>query len=190
MPISDLLNDLVSLVKKDGTIFKEGVRASVQGNKVFITDATLPIEAGDHILRQLPSGLNEDHEVESANFLSGGSLSHWELRTRRSGQPSGSVQTIVNHITGNNARVNINSTDNSANSVTDNSERLFSELASALNNQIPPSADKERLLSIVDDMKNRRDGRTFKEKYQDLVESAANHMTVLAPFLPALTRLL
>ncbi len=47
-PFSQLMRDVVALVKPDGTRV-EGVRASVQCTKIMVTDASLPIEEGDTI---------------------------------------------------------------------------------------------------------------------------------------------
>jgi hypothetical protein len=113
-----LLSDRIALVKKDGTLFRENVPASVQARMIIINDTTLPIEQDDHILRKLPSNLNEDLVVMDATCYTG-RLAHWEVKYRRGGAPT-SVQTIINNISGHNARVNINSTDSSNNQVVEN----------------------------------------------------------------------
>jgi hypothetical protein len=119
-----LLSDRITLVKKDGTLFREDVRASVQAKMIIINDTTLPIERDDHILRKLPSNLNEDYVVTQATCYTG-QLAHWELKYRQSGTPATSVQTIINNISGHNARLNIHSTDNSNNQVVEKSEKVF-----------------------------------------------------------------
>ena len=101
-----------------------------------IHDATLPIETDDHILRTLPSKLDEDFVVTDATFYNAGSLTHWEIKYRRSDAPLAPTQTIINHISGDNARVNIGSTDNSVNQMVENSEKVFLELAEALRRNV------------------------------------------------------
>jgi hypothetical protein len=93
----------------------------VQAKLIFINDTTLPIEPEDHILRKLPSNLNEDYVVTDATCYTGGPA-HWEIKYRRSNAPPTSAQTIVNNISGHNARVNINSIDNSRNEVVGDTE--------------------------------------------------------------------
>jgi hypothetical protein len=87
---------------------------------IIINDTSLPIEEDDHILRKLPSNLNEDYVVTQATCYTG-QLAHWELKYRKSKSPATTVQTIVNNIvnniSGHNPRVNINSTDNSNNQI-------------------------------------------------------------------------
>src|ERR1017187_8187359 len=98
MPFGGLLNDRVTLVKKDGTVFKRDVPASVQAKMILIHDATLPIETDDHILRTLPSNLDEDFVVTDATFYNAGSLgslTHWEIKYRRSNAPLAPTQTII-----------------------------------------------------------------------------------------------
>jgi hypothetical protein len=189
MPFN-LLHDRVTLVKKDGTVVRRDISASVQAKMIFIDDATLPIETDDHILRTLPSKLDEDFVVTDATFYNAGSLSHWEIKYRRSNAPLAPTQTIINNISGHNARVNIGSTDNSVNQVIENSEKVFSELAEALRRNVAQDDARDRLITLVEDMRSGASKGTFKETYQKFITAAADHMTIVAPFLPALTQLL
>jgi len=189
MPFGGLLNDRVTLVKKDGTVFKRDVPASVQAKMIFIHDVSLPIETDDHILRTLPSKLDEDFVVTDATCYTG-SLAHWEIKYRRTNAPLAPTQTIINNISGHNARVNIGSTDNSINQVVENSEKVFSELAEALRRNVAQDAARDRLLMLVAEMRSGTSKGTFKEGYRKFIAAAADHMTVVAPFLPALTQLL
>jgi hypothetical protein len=192
MPLAGLLSDRITLVKKDGAVFKRDVPASVQTKMIIINDASLPIETGDHILRTLPSGLDEDFVVTDATFHNAGSLglTHWQIKYRRSNAPLAPTQTIINNISGHNARVNISSTDNSVNQTVENSEKVFSELAEALRRNIAQDDARDRLLTLVEDMRSGASKGTFKEKYQKFITAAADHMVIVAPFLPALTQLL
>jgi hypothetical protein len=198
MSFGDLLHDQITLVKKDGTVFKEGVPASVQSKMIFIHDTTLPIEEGDHILRKLPSKLNEDYVVIEATYYKG-YLPHWEIKFKKSGGPAASVQTIVNNIvnnnivynfSGHNARANINSTDNSNNEVVENSEKVFSELAEVLRQNVDQQDARTELIRLVEEMRLGARAGTFTEKYRNFMAAAADHMTIIAPFLPALSQLL
>lgn len=75
------------------------VKASVQGNKVYIKDETLVIEEGGKILRSLPSGKSESHVILHVDFRKdpfGGDLSHYEVTTRKESSlvPTPSSTTI------------------------------------------------------------------------------------------------
>lgn len=189
MVFGNMLSDRITLVKKDGAVFKEDVRASVQARMIIIEDATLPIVPGDHILRKLPNNLNEDYTVTDATCYTG-HLSHWELKYRRSDVGASSVQTIVNNITGHNARVNINSTDNSTNQLVENSEELFSEIVGAIRQNVDHDDIRDKLITLVEDMRRGVRVGTFTEKYREFMAAAADHITIVAPFLPALSQLL
>ncbi len=112
--------DKVTLVKSDGTVAKEQIPALVTGEMIFTADKTLPVEVGDYLLRNLPSGLVEKYEVRNPKYYDvGHSLdAHFQIDVARAGAAQAQaavVQGITNNFTGSNSRVNINSTDNSIN---------------------------------------------------------------------------
>jgi hypothetical protein len=116
--LKDFNNDRVTLVKSDGQVEKENIPALVAGDMIFTADQTLLLEVGDHLLRSLPNGLVEDYEITNPKFFNIGSDSHFQINVRKAGAPKEQatvIQGITNHFTGSNARVNINSTDNSIN---------------------------------------------------------------------------
>lgn len=118
----DVLNDRVTLVKKDGSVFKEDIKALVTKGKVQIHDPSLPIEVGDHLLRKLPSGLVEDYQVDDPVLHAGlrGIDAFYQVHVTRSGgqtQPQAAIQSIVAHFHGDNSRMNVSSTDNSTNTI-------------------------------------------------------------------------
>ena len=191
MPFSQLLTDNVTLVKKNGTVVRKDIKASVQSKMIFVHDQDLPIEVGDHFLRQLPSGLVEDYIVDDPGFHARlqSIPPHFQTKVHRSDRPATQPQTIINNIVGDNARVNINSIDNSTNIV--NSETLFKDMLKAVE-KIDDKSQRELVAATISAMNaahKRQDG-TLLSKYKEFVTAAANHMTILAPFLPAITNLL
>ena len=64
-----MLTDVVSLVKVNGQRY-DNIKALVQYKLVFIVDASLPIEEGDRITRELPNGLVESYLVLDRGFYS------------------------------------------------------------------------------------------------------------------------
>lgn len=140
MPFDDMLNDRVTLVKKDGSVVKDNIKCVVTSGKIQIHDAMLPIEVGDHLLRKLPNGLVEDYIVENPQLHSGlGSIkAFYIVDVRRTdapaAQPATIIQRITAHITGANSRLTIG-TDNSVNS---NTEISGLQVASLLE-QLKPS---------------------------------------------------
>jgi predicted nucleotide-binding protein len=84
MPFGDLLNDHVTLVKKDGRRF-ENLPAAVQSNLIFTNDAQIPIEDGDSFERQLPSGITERFSILDAGFMQEfhGMSAHYQSKVRK-----------------------------------------------------------------------------------------------------------
>jgi len=68
-PFSELKKDIVKLRKQNGETY-ENIKADVQPKKIFIDDASLPIEEGDIIERTLPNGLIEQFRVIDRGFCS------------------------------------------------------------------------------------------------------------------------
>ena len=52
------------------------------------------------------------------------------------------------------------------------------------------SPDLETLLTKLGDMEQSLEKGEFKTAYKEFVAAAANHMTILGPFLPGLAQLL
>lgn len=61
------MNDTVKLVKADGVQI-ENIKARVQPDMILIDDASLPIEEGDKIFRNLSNGLSESYLVLDRGF--------------------------------------------------------------------------------------------------------------------------
>ena len=58
-----LMRDKVTLVKKDGTVLRSDIPATVSTGQITTYAEDLPIEVGDHFLRELPNGLVDDYIV-------------------------------------------------------------------------------------------------------------------------------
>ena len=88
-----------------------------------------------------------------------------------------------------NGKVNIKSTDNSIN-ITIDSSPIFNGLSSAISNAPIEEEQKAQLLAKVEELKRAEGTDSFSQKYKEFIQNAANHMTVVAPFIPTLTALL
>lgn len=157
--LTDFDKDQVTLVKPDGQIIKEDIPALVTGDMILTSDDSLPLEVGDHLLRKLPNGLVEDYEVINPKFYNVGSDSHFQIDVKKAGMPkeqSSVVQGITAHFSGSNARLNINSTDNSTNFAADLSvERLrdFVDQVRPVISQLPEEGRTviENQLTIIEE---------------------------------------
>jgi hypothetical protein len=98
--------------------------------------------------------------------------------------------TNVYNLHGENSRVNIRSSDQSLNISNVTSEQLFVNLREHINENVLDQTDRGELLERVSALEKATDKQTFLERYQAFIGAAANHMTLIAPFVPALTQLL
>ena len=189
---ADLLRDKVTFIKADGSQKQENIQAAVSQGKIILTDTSLQIEPGDHLLRALPNGLVEDYVVDDPNFNAAfhGIQAHFQVKVHRSGKAPASAQTIITHITGDNARVNLNSTDNSTNTAIRNSAEVFAQLAAAIKQGIQDTTERERVLAAVRAMEAEADKPTYKQRYNDFMATCGQYMTIIGPFVPALTDIL
>lgn len=74
------------------------------------------------------------------------------------------------------------SVDNSINTIDNNDSVLFENLlneAKKINN--------DEIIKAIQEMEKSKNNSSFKEKYSSFMQLAANHMTLFAPFIPALT---
>ena len=120
MALDRLFTDTVTLIKKDGTRV-EGIRASVQSKKIFIQGHEPLIESGDLVQRKMTNGAEETYEVIDPGFheklirIPAG----YQMDVRKLGVPEAksAIHSITYNVTGNNARINQNSLDQSVNIV-------------------------------------------------------------------------
>lgn len=85
---------------------------------------------------------------------------------------------------GQNARVNQASTDLSENYTGDSS--LFEAIRKEIKAKVEDTVVRQKLLDATNSMSDANDGNSFLSAYQKFIQAAANHMTIVAPFLPAL----
>jgi len=79
--------------------------------------------------------------------------------------------------------------DNSTNIVSRSSDRLFVELQETARS-IEAATIRDDVRTRIKKMEAARESGGFLQAYQGFIASAANHMTLFAPFLPLLTQML
>ena len=155
MVFKKLLTDTVSLIMKDGTNV-DGIKASVQTNKIFIQGQEPLIESGDLIQRKMSNGAEETFEVIDLGFhekfhsIPAG----YQMQVRKLGIPEArsAIQSITYNVTGNNARINQNSIDQSVNVVQlppDVAENLDA-LRHEINRLIQEGHQRKEAIDVVD----------------------------------------
>ena len=196
-PIRAMYKDEVTLVKADGRRFPD-IAAGVHGDSITLLDeGDMPVEEGDVVLRQLPSGLTEEYQILESVYYSGTEIfpSTYKCSVQKSTsrRPRGGLEgyTIFN-VSGPGARVNIDSNDLSHNVTTVTPTELFREIREALKAQVADESDRARLLERVEALEAAQGTRAFGSLYVQFMSVLADHVglaAVLAPHLPALAQM-
>jgi hypothetical protein len=84
-----------------------------------------------------------------------------------------------------NARVNINSKDQSVNNVTVTQQQLFTTIRDTVTQQIT-GKDQETILAKLDELEYAQGTKSFSEKFTAFLAVTADYITILGPFIPAL----
>ena len=85
---------------------------------------------------------------------------------------------------GQNARINQGAVDNSENEASETS--VFDQIEAAIKSQLSEGSDQLAMSSAVSEMRDAKGTGNFLAAYQGFVQSSANHMSIVAPFFPAL----
>jgi hypothetical protein len=103
--------------------------------------------------------------------------------------PLDSVLSRSIHVYGDNARVNMNSNDCSVNVAAGIDDEVFVRLLEKIE-EIKDAASREKIANCVRDMEHARRDGGFLQAYQHFIAVAADHYSLIAPFLPALMKIL
>lgn len=138
MPFSSMMKDKIQVLKSDGTKSSE-MNASVQSKGIYLMRSDVLVEPSDLIQRVMSNGGIETFQVLDPGFHegAGGEIpAHYQMKVKKLGLPEAekAIQSITYNISGPNARVNNNSTDNSSNVVNINNE--LSESIEALKAEV------------------------------------------------------
>lgn len=188
---NDKMNSLnkhtFTLLKSNGKEIKD-VKGDIQKKKVFVKDANIPIEADDFIIQELPNGNIEKRKVVSVYSTGKNQYASaaYECDLEVIGQQTKNTNQIVYNIH-NADKVNINSNDNSTNNTTITPNEVFDKIQDIIKTQID---NNENLLKSLEDLKSSKGKPSFTHKYQAFINAAASHMTLIAPFIPALTQMM
>ncbi len=120
MSFDDFMTDNIIVRKQSGELL-EGLKASVQRDKIFLERSDVLIEPRDLIERHTSNGAVETFEVIDPGFYEAfhGIKAHYQMSVRKLGLPEAKqrVDSIIYNITGHNARINNHSIDQSTNTV-------------------------------------------------------------------------
>lgn len=194
MPFASLMNDTIDLLKSDGTK-RTGLKASVQKSKVFMDASSVLVEPQDLIIRRMSNGAEETYRVIDPGFHEDfrGIKAHYQMEVHKLGFPEAksAVQSTTYNITGNNARVNQNSIDNSTNAVQIDARAI--EYIDVLRKEIGGSnlsaLDKAEANEVIDEVDNAFRSGNPKRPVVTALLKALPHVANVASIVSALAGL-
>ena len=114
-----------------------------------------------------------------------------EIERRRLTRKKSEQATVnVYHVYGHQPRWVTNSIDNSVNIVNATTEQVFTDLRQRIAEGVPAGDEQADILDRLSALEQAQGTPSFGKRYSDFIASAANHMVLIAPFIPALTELL
>ena len=154
-------------------------------------NTSIVIEEGDFIERDLPTGRTERYLVIEVDFHKAqlDFPEYYDLKIeKQTAHKTTKKATTINqfHIT-NAEKVNIQSTDNS---ITYNITANDVSLMDTLRKLADDLENRDEVILNIDSMQDNIGKKSFAEKYNAFIQSIANHMTIFAPFIPALSAFL
>ena len=185
-----MMNDKFALLK-NGQLVKDGIKGRIADNKIITFDIEPKFQKNDLLLRALPNGLEEIYVIDEPKFNTGigGIKSFFEIVVHNNNQQPDTKANIINHyntthntITGNNNNFNMNSPG----STFINNPTLFDSLKLVIEQQVSEK-EKEKLLDIVDRMSKSQTKDDYISCYNTFIQAIANHMSILATFIPQLS---
>jgi len=190
-------NDIVRIVKANSESVSSGIKANVdsKNNTILIYSEHLQadwyIEDGDSLVRDLPGDRIENFTVLDSGYKPRGRIApeRYECQVSKGNAvKKEEYSSVTYHLSGNNTRIYHDSVDNSSNVVSGAIEGiLFSSLVKVIEEQLSGNL---ALIDLVKEMERNQGRKDFTSAYQNFIAAAANHMTVFAPFLPALSQIL
>jgi len=177
MPFSELMNDKVSLVKKNGERV-EDIKASVQSEQIFIDRSDILIEPDDLIQRKMSNGGTETYQVIDPIFYEKfhDIEAHYQIKHRKLGLPESkrAIQNITVTIQGDNKGNMQVGNDNTMN----NSEfhQKFTQLIQEIENS--SIGNKAQIIKELNEKKDDNEG--LKPYLYSLLSAASDTASVVS----------
>jgi len=172
----------VEIVSPEGET-RSKVEAFYTGSMFIVEDIQSDVRAGDEIRRKLPNGNDEVFLVEDPKLYEETPFGpHYQISVSRPNiRPPRTDSSYTIHLSGENARVNINSTDASTNVV--KTDSLFNQARQIIAQSNINEARSRELNQHIEAMETAKSQTSFSAAYQAFIASAADHIAVFSPIL-------
>ncbi len=178
------LTDTVTLIKPNGKKY-EDIKASVQTKKIFINDATLPIEEGDIIERVLPNKLVENYEVVDRGYNEEweGIPAHYQIDVRKQTNIEVNRPTIFNNTFNPTLNINQHQVQNMSISVT-----IYNEIINKIDDSALQQLQKDELKALIKEIET--EAKKAKPRWEKVFEGAQKAIKFGLDIAPSIIKLL
>lgn len=182
-PFDSFPTSPIAIFSPDGTP-KSQSKGIFGKEGITVFDASIDVDPGDYVERTLSTGKVETYTVRDTKFNEKfhSIPAHYRLLVDRKGAVPrlGTGPTV--HLSGPNARFNLNSQDHSNNTVVNGS--VLGDLRNAITTGVTDQAERDTLIGAIEELAAASDKSEKMGAYQRLIAAAANHMTILARAAP------
>lgn len=185
MTFHQMMTDKIKIIKSDGREFGE-LKASVQSKEIYLMQSDVLIEPNDLVQRIMSNGGAETFRVIDPGFHEKfhSIPAHYQMKVQKLGIPEAekAIQSITYNITGPNARVNNNSTDNSTNIVNINQDvaEHLALLRQEIGRLVTSEKEKRDALEVVDAIQGQFESNTPSRAVVKTLVSALPHAGSIA----------
>lgn len=160
----------------------------VQGMKQMAFKCKCPTFGGSSVSH----GLEPQYMgmVERALGLSANLIKTQIDRRRLMAKKNNNSPTTNYYVQGENARVNVNSTDHSVNVVLKSNDEFFGTIRQRIESGVPDGDKRREILTALTALQESHGKPSFAQRYTEFIATTADYVTLLTPFIPALTEML
>jgi hypothetical protein len=192
--VQQLNEQMASLARQLGTLrsylerFSPSTVMTVMGQRWDAYDSAVSndvsVRKGPSIEAVLPQLLQILGRLESMN-------QDGEIPAEESRRGRRRTETVnIYNLHGSHSRVNIRSEDRSVNVSSITEPQVFSGIRDAVNQGVSDVIDRREILEKLAALEKSVNSGDFTSKYKEFINIVADHMTIILPFLPALTQML
>jgi hypothetical protein len=99
--------------------------------------------------------------------------------------------TTIYSVQGDNARLNVNSNDNSVNIInTKSPDEFFGAMRQRIEAEVSEGEERKKIVGALASLQAAHGKPSFAHRYTEFIGVVGNHIRIIAPFIPALTAML
>lgn len=178
------------VIKTDNSYFEMQAIEGTKGKMVSVEHSAIApniIEKGDILEAYYSNGTTEKYMVIDPGFYErfGPIAEHYQIKIQSYNKSNQNYSPFS--IRNSNGNIVINQNSPNSNINVNQELSVFENLRKEINKN-ESIENKEILLNLIKQMQNNvNDKKSFAQHYGEFISSAANHMTIIAPFIPILS---